>query len=255
MGNLPPTAFDMLMHQLSVLPLWVKQVIYAQLRRELEAALSKTTLEAFGADHTLQLWIPEISRQGILELERPTGQLPQMVLRVLHLARNHKSVMSITIMNNWSLEHCAAFLTQAIEKTLLLPPKSHIVQGTIDYLAGRTRLGEYLVKINRLSLAQLDQALRTQKAIEEAMGAKTGLANVLINLGYIKKEDSEAILFLKEESRRVLDVADLTLGGGSPEVVNRLNSQLQQAIQRIRELEAVNAHLRSSLSQARPPQA
>jgi hypothetical protein len=238
MGSLPPTAFDTLMHQLSSLPLWVKQVVYAQLRIELEAGMAKSTLEAFGTEHTLQLWVPEPTRQGMAELERPSGQYEQGILRLVHLTRFKKNVVNITILNNWSLEQCAVYLLQAVEKELVIPPRSAIVTGTIEYLAGRTRLGEYLVKINRLSIEQLDQALRTQRYIEESIGDRTGIANVLINLGYIKKEDSEGILFLKEESKKPFRGIPGTAGAAPPpDAVAKMQGQLQQALQRIRELE------------------
>jgi hypothetical protein len=246
MGSLPPTAFDILMHQLGALPLWIKQVLYTQLRHELEATMSKATLEAFGPEHTLQLWVPEITRQGLSELEHPTGKFDQSVLRMLHLTRYKKNIVTITILNNWSLEQCAVFLLQAIEHELVVPPRSVTIIGTIEYLTGRTRLGEYLVKIKRLSIEQLDQALRTQRAIEEAMGERTGIANVLINLGYIKKEDSEAILFLKEESRKPFQWGSPTSGtGASAEAVSRLQNQLQQAVNRIKELEKMNHQLQN----------
>jgi hypothetical protein len=244
MGSLPPTAFDTLMQQLGSLPLWVKQVIYAQLRYELETTMSKSTIEAFGPEHTLQLWVPELTRTGATELERPTGQYEQGILRLLHLIRYRRNVVNITILNNWSLEQCCIFLMQGIEKELIVPPRSSIINATIEYLAGRTRLGEYLVKINRLTIEQLDQALRTQKYIEQSMDERTGIGNVLINLGYIKKEDSEGILFLKQESRKPFQ--GLEMGNGAPvsnEATARMQSQLQQAMQRIRELETINYQL------------
>ncbi|WP_373532917.1 hypothetical protein [Vampirovibrio sp.] len=236
-----------MMQQLGTLPLWVKQVIYAQFRHELEATLSKATLEAFGPEHTLQLWIPEITRQGVQELEKPTGQLEQGMLRLLHLTRFHKNVLSITIMNNWSLEQSSIFISQAIEKEFISPPMSMVIAGTVDYLAGRTRLGEYLVQINRLTIEQLDQALRTQRAIAEAMGERTGIANVLINLGYIKKEDSEAILFLKEESKKPFPGIQGGLPAGGNEALVRLQGQLQQAMNRIKELETANYQLQKKV--------
>ena len=246
MASLPPTVFDTLMQQLGALPLWVKQVLYAQLKHELEATLSKATLEAFGEEHTLQLWVPEITRHGMSELEHPTGQFDQSVLRLLHMTRYKKNVVTITVLNNWSLEQCSVVLGKAVQHELISPPRSVIITGTIDYLTGQTRLGEYLVKINRLSIEQLDQALRTQRAIEEAMGERTGIANVLINLGYIKKEDSEAILFLKEESRKPFQWGGaIAQPAASNEAVAKLQGQLQQAINRIRELEAMNIQLQN----------
>jgi hypothetical protein len=247
MGAIPPTAFDILMHQLNRLPLWVKQVIAAYLRRELETVLSRTTLESFGPEHTLQLWVPEITPGGTHEMEHNANNLNASVLRVLHMAKQHKSVINIAIMNQWSLEQCCKMLGMALEQNWLHPPKSSVIAGTIEYLAGRTRLGEYLVKINRLTIDQLDQALRTQKAIQEALGEKTGIANVLINLGYIKKEDSESILFLKEESRKSVDLSGLTAPAASSasgnEQTAHLQAQLHQAMQRIRELESTNLQL------------
>ena len=243
MASPPPTAFDTLVQQIGTLPLWVKQVIYAQLRHDLESTMSKSTMEAFGPEHTVQLWVPELTRNGVAELEKPTGQADQSVLRILYLAHQRRNVLSITILNHWSLEYSCIYLMQAIEKHLIVPPRSSIIMATIHYLAGRTRLGEYLVKINRVSIEQLDQALRTQKYIEESMGERTGIANVLINLGYIKKEDSEGILFLKQESRKAFEGLQITQPPASNEALHRLQGQLQQALQRIRELETQNYQL------------
>ncbi|HEY9745097.1 MAG TPA: hypothetical protein V6C99_02640 [Oculatellaceae cyanobacterium] len=239
MGSLPPnTAFDQLIQQLSAFPLWMKQVLYAQLRNDLETCMSKATLDAFSPEHTLQLWVPELTRQGQGELEQPSGQFAQGIYRLLHLVKFRKNVVNITILNNWSLEQCAQHLLHAIDRELVMPPRSAVIMGTVEYLAGKTRLGEYLVKINRLTVEQLDQALRTQKAIQEAMGERTGIANVLINLGYIKREDSEGILFLKEESKKALQTG--LSSTTDPAAVARLQQQLQQAMARIRQLEAKN---------------
>jgi hypothetical protein len=234
MGSAPSnTPFDHLIQQLSSFPLWMKQVIYAQMRHDLESSMSKATLDAFSPEHTLQLWVPELTRQGQMELERPTGQFDQGVLRMLHFTRYQKNVVNITVLNNWSLEQTSQYLLQAITHELIVPPRSAVITGTIEYLAGKTRLGEYLVKINRLTVEQLDQALRTQKAIQDAMGERTGIANVLINLGYIKREDSEGILFLKEESKKAFQT-NLT---ASPDSA-RLQQQLQHAMARIQQLES-----------------
>jgi hypothetical protein len=234
MGSPPPnTTFDHLIQQLGSFPLWMKQVIYAQMKHDLESSMSKATLDAFSPEHTLQLWVPELTRQGQLELEKPTGQFEQGVLRLLYLTRFQKNVVNITILNNWSLEQTSQYLLQVISHELVVPPKSAVIMGTVEYLAGKTRLGEYLVKINRLTVEQLDQALRTQKAIQDAMGERTGIANVLINLGYIKREDSEGILFLKEESKKAFQ----TNLSNSVDPA-RLQLQLQQAMARIQQLES-----------------
>lgn len=242
MGMSTSSAFDILMQQLGMMPLWIKHVIYTNLRKELEATLSKPTLEAFGPEHTLQLWVPELTRHGLAVIEQPaaTPARPE-VIKLLHLAQQKKNILTITVLQHWSLEESTLVLSQALDQNLLIPPHSMVIVGTLQYLAGRIRLGEYLVKINRLTIEGLDQALRTQKAIEEAMGERTGIANVLINLGYIKKEDSEAILFLKEESKKPFQW-NPDAAGASPlhanESIVKLQTQLQQALKHIQNLEA-----------------
>jgi hypothetical protein len=248
-NSLSPTAFDQLMQQLGALPLWIKQVIQAQLRTELEITLSKATLDAFGPEHTLQFWQPELSHSGQHELERPSGQYDQNTLRLLYLCRFRKDVVFISILNNWSLEDCAKILSHAIERELIMPPRSAVIGSTIQFILGQIRLGEYLVNIGRLSGDQLEQALHTQRAIEEAMGERTGIANVLINLGYIRKEDSEAILFLKEESRRNFQWGNSTQSPEAQAMINQLRAQLQQAVNRVRELEQINQKMQAQIQQ------
>jgi hypothetical protein len=252
MGSSPVTTpFEKLNAQILALPLWVKQVLYSVLKQELENLLSKRTLDTFQPDDTLQLWKPEMTHGGNRELENPTGQYPPGVLKLLHYAKQDKTIVDITILSGWTLEQCCIYLLDAISKELINPPKSGIIQATILYLSGRVRLGEYLVKIGRLTVEQLDQALRTQRYIEESLGERTGIGNVLINLGYINKQDSEGILFLKEESKKTFNASDFMTGdhdgvpgGGAPvpgtvdaATYAKLKNQLIQANQRISQLE------------------
>ncbi|MEM0951108.1 MAG: hypothetical protein AAGI66_03080 [Cyanobacteria bacterium P01_H01_bin.74] len=197
------SSFEILTHKINGLPLWVKQVIYAELKIDLETLLSKTTLEKFTPEHTLQSWTPELTRSGLKEIEQPSGTHPSALTKLLKLTQHQKNILTITLTNNWTLEQTSKVLSHAIHHEMIAPPKSMVITGTIDYLSGSTRLGEYLVQINRLNPEQLNQALQTQKTIEEAMGERTGIAEILINLGYIKKEDSEGILFLKQESKKL----------------------------------------------------
>lgn len=199
------TAFERLLEQISALPLWIKHVIYLQLRNDLEKALTKITLDNLGDSEALQLLIPQLTPLGRTEAEIPSGRYSTSLVQLLKRSSEHRNVVNICIVNGWTLENCSVQLVDAVDQQLIVPPTSVYTQATLLYLGNRIRIGDYLVKIGRLTLEQLDQALRTQKYIEESLGEKTGIANVLINLGYIHKRDSEAILFLKEESKKAFD--------------------------------------------------
>jgi hypothetical protein len=237
-------AFEILSAQTTQLPLLAKQVLYAQLRTDLEVAFSKSTLEAFGPDDILQLWVPRLTTQGRRHLDQSRGQSASdfPLVRLLDLVTYDKPIIHICILNYWTLEQCSILLREAIDQSLLHEPHSVIIDATISYLANKTRLGEFLVKIGKLTTDQLDQGLRTQQYILTAMGEKTGIANVLINLGYITQQDTESILFLKQESRGLLfDATALQhLQSGpkdQPEDLEKTKKQLHQAISYIRRLE------------------
>jgi hypothetical protein len=194
--------FEYLMQQIGTLPLWIKQVIYQQIRSDLELSMSKPALDTFGAQDLLQLWVPTVTPAGRRELELPNGQGDPNLKQLFYLASMGKSVLHICVHHQWNLEQCSILLYQALERQLIQTPTSGIIEATIHYLGNHIRIGEYLVKIGRLQVEQLDQALRTQKYIEDALGEKSGLADVLINLGYIDRHDSDGILFLKDESKK-----------------------------------------------------
>jgi hypothetical protein len=253
----PPslTPFERMMEQMNSLPLWIKQVIYVQLRAELEKILTKVTVDSFADAEVLQMMVPQINHLGRQELERPTGQVPVEILKLLYWSAQGKSVMNICVINQWTLEQCCGFLFTAIERGLIIAPGSIVIQATLLYMGGKIRLGDYLVKTGRLKLEQLDQALRTQRYIEESLGERTGIGNIFINLGYIHKQDCEGILFLKEESKKPFppDLMMEPSPGADLESVNRLKQELSQAQARIQQLQAQLQQQQMPASQ-QPPQ-
>lgn len=196
------TSFESLLQNIINLPLWIKQVVYAELKSDLENSKARLTLELINKDDTLQLYVPQITFLGRKELETKSRNLPELTYAFLAGCDSNKRILDICIENSWTLETCAIHFLKSMDQELVSPPRSAVINGTAQYLAGRIRLGEYLIKLNKITIDQLDQALRTQKYIEQSIGERTGLAEVLINLGYITQNHTESILFLKEESQK-----------------------------------------------------
>lgn len=187
-----------LIHDLQELPLWVKQVIYLELQQELMVHFAAESMENLTPNDTVAFYIPKLTADGesqVLDQKNDIGKL-------LMDARQQYTILDICLRNEWSLEACSVQMMAAIEANYIHPPQSVKAMGTFEYLANRIRLGEYLVKMGRITVEQLEQALRTQQYIKESLQEHTGLANILINLGYITRQDTEGILFLKEECRK-----------------------------------------------------
>lgn len=194
--------FEQLINYLLSFPLWIKQVIYTELKANLELSYARLTIEAMKKTDTLQVFTPVITFLGKRELETKQRNLSDNAYKFLMAVKSEQRVIDICIDHSWTLEECIQHFLKCMEFELVSPPVSPLVYDTALYIAGKIRLGEYLIKLNKISIDQLDQALRTQKYIEHSIGERTGLAEVMINLGYITKHDTEGILLLKEESKK-----------------------------------------------------
>ena len=69
-------------------------------------------------------------------------------------------------------------------------------------MSGKIRLGEYFIKINKITIEQVNEALKKQKPLEESLGDRPGLAEILISLNFLSRKDTEGILLLKEDCQK-----------------------------------------------------
>jgi len=194
--------FKLLIKEIFNLPMWIKQIIYLELKEEIEKSPARNFFNIAAKDNSLQLYIPRLTYKGKKEIEKKSGKYPEEVCFVLEAAFQELSIIETAIANNWSLFECSRHFIGAINEELLVSPISPVIKGTALYLAGDIKLGEYFVKINKINIEQLDEALRTQRHFEESVGDKPGLADVLVQLGFLNKQDTEGILLLKNDSSR-----------------------------------------------------
>lgn len=194
-----------LLSNIQELPLWVKQVIYLELHKDLVEYFTNESLKSLTPEDTLAFYVPKVTAEGdqaLLGMNDDIGKL-------LRDSKQGYTILDICLKHSLSLESCCSHVLEAIQSQWIHTPDSVKAMGTIEYMANNIRLGEYLVKMGRITKEQLEQALRTQQYIKEALQDHTGIANILINLGYITRQDTEGILFLKQESKKPLE--NLTL--------------------------------------------
>ena len=200
------TYFESLMTNIEKLPLWVKQVVFAQLQRELESRFTKSTLTAFDPDNIFQMAVLPVTPLGHELALKTNTQNANPIVHLLQYAQQDKNIVSTCLVMNWPLEECCQTILEAQDKGFVETFESSIMQATVEFIGNKIRMGEYLVRIQRIQPQQLQQALQVQEYIEASMGERTGIASVLINLGYVHKQDTEGILFLKTESQKSFQV-------------------------------------------------
>ncbi len=201
MDTMSKNSFRALLKKIFELPIWIKQSIYLEIKHELEQTI-KDNIKLIKKDNSLQLYIPKATFLGKTELESRAKNLDENIYKFLSGCMHNLSIIEIAINYNWSLAECSTYFINAINSELIIPPESTSIKGTALYMGGFIRLGEYFVKLGKITLEQLDEALRTQKYIENTVKDKIGIAQILINLGYLTKADVEGILLLKEECKK-----------------------------------------------------
>ena len=191
---------DLVLSEMDKLPLWVKQVIYTDLKSCLEKDAGIHRLPAVTREDFLQLWKPVLTERGQEALRHPCldrqGDMT-LLLEAIHHADN---VAMMCARYEWSLQNACHLLISALRQHYISLPTSKILEASIRFLGDDIRLGEYLVFIGRVDHAQMELALQTQQYIESALGDRAKIADILIRLELLTPEDVDSILFLKAES-------------------------------------------------------
>jgi hypothetical protein len=197
------TQLDGLLASLNALPLWIRQVVFTDLRDALEKEMTPKTLKTLDRDDFLQLWTPLLATRGKNELLTPSATVATDVHQVLKACKAGLNVANICTELQWTLEKCCILLCHIVSEGYLEPSQSVVIDATLQYLGNQTRLGEYLVHIGRITPKDMEQALMTQQYIMAAMGERTNIGEIVVRLELVDQEDVEAILFLKEESSKI----------------------------------------------------
>jgi hypothetical protein len=205
---LQPPAFDRLLDQIHHLPLWVRQAVFLELKESLEQMMSPNTLRTSSTASAIQLWKPKPTRKALIELHEPSGQYPKSVVYVIKRAAQNTNVLNMALACRWTLQQTCLVLDRCITEDLLIEPEESVLKATINYLCGKTLLGEYLIEMAKIDRAKVQEALMTQSYINDALGEHVMLGDVLISLGYLCPEDSETILFLKQDCEQTYDMVN-----------------------------------------------
>jgi len=202
MSNLPQTTFKTFIQEIFSLPVWIKQIIYLELKEQIECSSLKSCLDIIKKDNCLQLYMPKLTYTGKKEVEAKAKKLSENTYIFLECVSQNISIMEIAVKNKWNLCECSDYFLETIDADLVIMPTSPVVKGTALYMSGKIRLGEFFVKINKITIEQLDQALSKQKQLEASFGDRPGLAEILVSLNFLSKNDTDGILLLKEDCKK-----------------------------------------------------
>lgn len=183
-------------------PLWVQEVVYLDVKNHLEKILPLAANQAKEGE-VYPAYYPEITYKGKRELETHEHNLDFNIYKYLKSALNKQRVIDITLDNFWTLEESSSYLAQCIKMEMIKSPIDPVVSASIFYLGGEIRLGEYVKRINKIDIKELDDILRKQKHYnEENPETKLKIGEIMIEMGFVANKDIDKIIYTKNEAKK-----------------------------------------------------
>lgn len=225
--------------KLKAFPLWIKQVIFLYLYKDLKEATSDDFIETNEED-MLNLFVPTLSYVGRTELEERAKGFEPNLYTFLECVESEMSLLEVALNHFWTLEETCKHFLAAVDADLIkapIPPKIIAMAG---FMAGRYRTGEYFKRVGKINVDQLELTIRRQKELTD-QGQKAKIAQIMIDLGFVTEKDTHALMIIKEEARKrfILDASII------PEGVTGNDSKY---VAEIEELKKQNAVLKAKLA-------
>lgn len=181
-------------------PLWIKQVIYLRMYNNLKTLLSEDFIN-LGEEEIFHLYAPTLSYMGLSELEERAKGMDTNMYNFLGCLDENMTIMEIALSNFWTMEEVAKYFVFAVEQNFIKTPVPIKILAMAGFIAGKYRTGEYFKRIGKINVDQLEQAIRTQRDLNEE-GKKVKIAELMINLGFVTAKDTKSLLIIKDEAKK-----------------------------------------------------
>ena len=192
-------SFKIFLNKILAFPLWVKQIIYVKLESDLKNIFAGQSISS-NTSNLFQSYVPSITFVGKKELETRVHMHEEIMYTFLKACAEKKSIIDITLDCFFSLEEVSKLLTTALKNEYLMPPDK-VILSTAEFFASQIKTGEFLYRIGKLTVDQLDAAIRQMRKFEEE-GQKVHMAEIIAGMGFIEKNEIISVLIMKEEAKK-----------------------------------------------------
>ena len=191
---------DLFLEKVLDVPLWIKQVIYLKLEKEMKELSCDNFLKEHPND-IFSTFVPTLTFKGKTELTERKCGLDNNIYNFLQGCTNEYSMLEISVNTFLSMEEVAKYYELCLEQNFIKVPDSKEIHAMAGFIAGKFRTGEYFKQKGVLSVDQLQQAILANRDAQESGNPKK-FGEILIELGFIKEDDIKALVILKEEAKK-----------------------------------------------------
>ena len=111
---------------------------------------------------------------------------------------NIVSDIEIAIENSFTMEEVAKAFTFCKTSGFFSKEVPNLVSAIAGFIAGKYITGEYFIRARKMTIEQLDEVLNKQQEIN-ASGKHVFIAELMVQLGFVRELDVKSIIFMKEE--------------------------------------------------------
>ena len=226
--------FGNLLNVINTLPKWVLEALFVEIAMQLQDHYDVRKLLENSRTDMIQLYIPEIADYGLMILDRASKKnLPEGIdknlILYLQAVRQRKNIIDICITNHWTLEQCSMITYKCIKRNFIKHTVTPSLYNTLLFIAGYLKIGEFLIRKNKIDSNTLEYALNLQQQLSSSFGERSKIVEILINMNKVKQEDVHDYLNLKDASKTHFKIQTPV----TPKAVHfeKLASQQQETIE------------------------
>lgn len=186
------------MEKMLAFPLWIKQTIFLNLSNDLNTYLSNEFLDVAEGE-LFHIYKPALSDLGQNELLTKESKFDESIYAFLSCCSKGMSLIEIAIENNFTMEEVAKAFTFCKTSGFFSREVPNLVSAIAGFIAGKYRTGEYFIRAGKMTIEQLDEVLNKQQEIN-ASGKHVFIAELMVQLGFVRELDVKSIIFMKEEA-------------------------------------------------------
>ena len=196
--------FTGFMEKMLAFPLWIKQTIFLDLSKDLNNYLSNEFLDVEEGE-LFHIYKPELSELGQAELLTKESKFDESIYSFLTCCSRGMSLIEISIENNFTMEEVSKAFTFCKTSGFFSKDVPKLIAAIAGFIAGKYRTGEYFIRAGKMTIEQLDEVLNKQQEMNES-GKHVFIAELMVQLGYVREVDVKSIIFMKEEAGKRFSV-------------------------------------------------
>ncbi|MBR1776355.1 hypothetical protein IJ750_04705 [bacterium] len=179
-------------------PLWIKQTIFLNLSNDLTNYLSNEFLDVKESE-LFHIYKPALSDLGQNELMTKESNFDESIYSFMNCCAKGMSLIEIAIENSFTMEEVAKAFTFCKTSKFFSNEVPNLISAIAGFIAGNYRTGEYFIRAGKMTIEQLDEVLDKQQEIN-ASGKHVFIAELMVQMGFVKESDVKSIIFMKEEA-------------------------------------------------------